>query len=306
MVMLLRGREIRVICMRIILLVFGFGILASQLSAIMGQTNLPSGTVFSDCEGCPQVVVIPAGEFIMGSPDGDDISDRDEHPQHQVTVSRAFAIGRFEVTAAEMRFFAQETRGKISRAIEIELFYIYQQQFEDSPSAETVENINFPAVVYEWEMAQAYVAWLSERTGHTYRLPTEAEWEYAARGGTTTPYYWGTTASHEFGNYDGEGFRDDFPDGASPVVWFPPNNFGLYDMGGNVWEWTQDCWKGSYNDTPRDGSSQLSGVCNQRVTRGGSWDSSAGALRSANRSYGRLNHPGGIFTQGFRVQRELN
>jgi formylglycine-generating enzyme required for sulfatase activity len=151
-----------------------------------------------------------------------------------------------------------------------------------------------------WDDAQQYVAWLSKMTGKSYRLLTEAEWEYAARARTTTAYYWGDEFLKGYANCNGCGSK--WNNQTSPVGSFDPNAFGLYDMAGNVWQWVQDCYD-DYKDAPTDGSASISGDCNRRVVRGGSWDNDPRSLRSANRSrsptvarYGSL---------GFRVGRTL-
>ena len=153
-----------------------------------------------------------------------------------------------------------------------------------------------------WDDAQLYVQWLSEQTGHAYRLPTEAEWEYAARAGTTTAYSWGNDIGRNLANCDGCGSQWD-EDRTAPVGSFPANAFGLHDMHGNVWEWVLDCWNDTYSGAPTDGSAWLSGNCGRRVLRGGSWVSYPRNLRSAYRDW----YPPGIrnYIIGFRVARTL-
>ena len=159
---------------------------------------------------------------------------------------------------------------------------------------------NRPVINVSWEDAQSYVKWLSEQTGHAYRLPTEAEWEYAARAGTTTAYSWGNDVGRNLANCDGCGSQWD-EDRTAPVGSFPPNAFGLHDMHGNVREWVEDCWNASYSGAPTDGSAWRSGDCGNRVFRSGDWLWFSGSLRSADRD---SNAPGYRSNgNGFRVAR---
>jgi formylglycine-generating enzyme required for sulfatase activity len=168
-----------------------------------------------------------------------------------------------------------------------------------------------PVINVNWADAQRYVDWLNRRTGmKTYRLLTEAEWEYAARGGTSTPFSFGATITPDQANYNGtytygDGAKGVFRNRTMPVASFAPNPFGLYDMAGNVWEWVQDCYAASYADLPRDGSANTTVGCNNRVLRGGSWASYPQHLRSA---YRFLINPVARFDNwgvGFRVARTL-
>jgi len=235
----------------------------------------------------PELVVIRAGSFRMGSNDG----DSDEKPPHEVTISQAFALGRTEVTFEEYdRFCAATGRSK--------------------PADEGWGRGTRPVINVSWEDAQAYARWLSEQTGETYRLPSEAEWEYAARAGTTTAYWWGDQASREYANYGTDaglgGFaqRRDRWEYTAPVGPFQTNDFGLHDMHGNVWEWVEDCWNDSYQGAPTDGSAWKQGECQRRVLRGGSWSNYPRYLRSANRV--RVNSGLRSIYYGFRVARTLN
>ena len=151
-----------------------------------------------------------------------------------------------------------------------------------------------------WKDAQAYVAWLSEETGEEYRLPSEAEWEYAARAGSTTKYSWGNKIGVNQANCDNDSCGDQW-EYAAPVGSFAPNGFGLYDIHGNVWEWVQDCWNGSYAGAPSDGSAWRTGNCADRLKRGGSWSSPPGNLRAAYRSGSEYRNS----NTGFRVARTL-
>jgi formylglycine-generating enzyme required for sulfatase activity len=227
----------------------------------------------------PEMVLIEGGEFLMGSdPDVDSYAQVDEQPQHSVTIE-PFYIGKYPVTFAEYAVFAQSTG--------------WQQ-----PDDQGWGRDRRPVINVSFEDAAAYCVWLSEQTGKRYSLPSEAEWEYAARAGARSRWYWGE-------NEDNAGDYAWFETNANrpqPVGGKQPNDFGLYDMAGNVWEWVQDCWHGDYSNAPDDGRAWLEdngGDCGGRVVRGGSWGSSAVDLRSAYRSWSftvtRRN------AQGFRV-----
>jgi len=161
-----------------------------------------------------------------------------------------------------------------------------------------------PVINVGWDDAQTYVAWLSKMTGQPYRLLTEAEWEYAARAGTTTAYYWGGEIGKENANCNDCGSEWDNRQKTSPVGSFKPNAFGLYDMAGNVWQWVQDCYHGDYIEAPTDGSAWTSGDCSSRVVRGGSWYTHPHGLRSASRSWNATANRIGYL--GFRVGRTLS
>jgi formylglycine-generating enzyme required for sulfatase activity len=242
------------------------------------------GTRFRDCSECPEMVVIPAGTFVMGSPLSEQGRIDWEGPQRTIRLPQSIAVGRFEATFAE--WDACVAGGGCGR---------YR------PSDRGWGRGNRPVINVSWHDAQAYVSWLNQRVpGAGYRLLTEAEWEYAARAGTTTPYSWGVSVGHGNANCDGCGSEREIRQ-TVPVGSFAPNAFGLYDMHGNVWEWTQDCFRGDLNGQPVDGSAFVSGSCGSRVLRGGSWDNAPMNLRSANR-FGNTPVPRN-FLNGFRVSR---
>ncbi len=272
-------------------LVLLLGLAASP--TLQAQT---AGEVLDDCDGkgwCPEMVVVPAGSFLMGSP-GDE-TDRwaDEGPQHEVTIARPFAIGVHEVTFDEW-----------DACVEGGGCNGYPAADEGWGRGKR------PVVKVSWNDAQAYVEWLSAETGETYRLPSEAEWEYAARAGTTTPFHFGATISTDQANYDGtkaygEGTAGEFRQQTVPVGAFPANAFGLHDMHGNAFEWVDDCWNSSgYDGAPSDGSAWTSGDCDQRVMRGGSGLSEPYVVRAASR-YRHVANSRSYFN-GFRVARDLN
>ncbi len=254
------------------------------------------GARFHDCEKCPEMVVIPPGRFQMGSPAGEVGRSSDEGPVHEVTHQRPFAIGRFEVSIAEWKACVE---AKVCR---------------DVPDDRRGGGTNRPVTDVSWRDAQQYVGWLRALTGQHYRLPSESEWEYAARAGTTSPRYWEErSVACAFANvYDISGQRVhqfewahftciDANATTAPTGDYLANNFGLYDMLGNVWEWVEDCWNDSYDNALADGRPQLEGDCGRRTVRGGSWKNVAWATRSAFRGWQGVNDR--VDANGFRVAR---
>ncbi len=232
----------------------------------------------------PLMVTIPAGRFRMGCLSNDDDCSDDEHPAHDVTIGAPFALSVFAVTFQEWDacVAAGGCRGH-------------------RPDDEGWGRGTHPVINVSWDDAKEYVAWLSAETGASYRLPSESEWEYATRAGTTTKYHWGDDIGSNRANCN-EGCRDRF-DGTAPVGSFAPNAWGLHDMHGNVSEWVEDCWNGNYRGAPSDGSAWLRGECERRVSRGGSWYSSPRLLRAAFRN---TNSTGlRSYILGFRVARTL-
>jgi formylglycine-generating enzyme required for sulfatase activity len=219
---------------------------------------------FRECAGdCPEMIVIPAGEFLMGSPETEKYRDADEGPQHKVTIARSFAVSKFHVTFAD--WDACVSVGGCP-------------QVGDSGFGRGTR----PVLNVTWYDAQRYVAWFSKMTGQHYRLLTEAEWEYAARADTTTAYFWGDEIGKGIANCDGCGSAWDKRE-TSPVGSLPPNAFGLYDMHGNAFQWVEDCYHPNYDGAPADGSARISEDCARRVVRGGSWFDNPQDIRSAAR-----------------------
>ena len=244
---------------------------------------------FKDCTGCPEMVVIPAGEFTMGSPDSEPF--RAAETQHRVTIAAPFAVGKFEITFAQWDACVKGGGCDNYR-----------------PDDQHWGRGKRPVIDMSWENAKAYVNWLSRKSGKTYRLLSEAEWEYATRAGTTTAYSTGKTISPRQANYDGSGDGSG-PSEANrqktmPVGSFPANAFGLHDMHGNVSQWVEDCWHDDYTAmAPADGSAWLDGDCNGRVLRGGSWGDSEVELRSAARTGEYKSNSS--YNDGLRVARSL-
>jgi formylglycine-generating enzyme required for sulfatase activity len=248
------------------------------------QTLKPSAS-FEDCAAdCPEMIVIPAGSFVMGSPTTEPGRQSTEAPQHHVTIAKPFAVSKFTVTFAQ--WDACVAHGDCATQVSDHGWGRDRQ----------------PAINVTWADAQRYVAWLSKISGKTYRLPTEAEYEYAARAGTQTAYPWGDDVGNNNANCAGCGSRWDATKPA-PVGSFAPNQFGLYDMVGNVWAWVEDCLHEDYSHAPTDGSAWMTGDCGSHRLRGGSWASVADELRSANR--GRSATDDRLSIVGFRVGRTL-
>jgi formylglycine-generating enzyme required for sulfatase activity len=269
---------------------------------------------FQECTDCPVMVGIPAGSFIMGSPAGEPGHFDNEGPQHGVSV-RAFALAKYDVTAAQFITFLEATGYKPAacNAILDLRWHPAVAGHARAPAGDYPPQ--WPAVCLEWKDAKAYIAWLngvaekahpSLGTRAPYRLPTEAEWEYAARGGTTTARWWGDALGHNNANCNGCGSPDDARV-LSDVDGFASNPFGLYGMLGNAWQWTADCWHPNYKDAPRDGSAWTTGDCTRHVLRGGSWDNVPVFVRSAARTGSPAVNGEYDYSSlaGFRVARTL-
>ena len=245
---------------------------------------------FRDCERCPLMVTVPAGTFRMGSPRSEKYRSEFEGPQHSVTIESPFAVGVYEVTFDEWE--ACHRGGGCPG---------------DQPDGEGWGRGRRPVVNVSWVDAQAYVSWLSAETGQRYRLLSEAEWEYVARAGTETARYWGETEAGRCSYANGLDSYAPCNDGyeyTAPVGSFAPNAFGLYDVLGNVWEWTEDCWNESYAGAPTTGSARQSGDCSHHVLRGGSWGLTPEIIHSTF----RIEEPAVSRSTavGFRVARTVN
>ena len=233
--------------------------------------SLPSGTPFRDCDVCPEMVMISSGRFMMGSSFFEQNRRNTEIPRHRVNIPKRFAMGKFEVTFAEWEACVRE-RG-----------------CTHNPLDNGWGRGRRPVINVSWEDAQQYTQWLSAHSGKTYRLPSEAEWEYAARAGSGTPFTTGETITPAQANFNTAQSYASVASGSvkgAPVVVgsFQPNAFGLHDVHGNVLEWTEDCANPNYQEAPEDGSAWLSGDCKQRMTRGGAWSNVARDVRLAARN----------------------
>ena len=231
------------------------------LTAEQAHVRTPSAPPFKECTDCPEMVLVPAGKFVMGSPRDGPV---EEHPPHEVTIARAFAVSKFELTFDE--WDACVAHGDCD---------VDKEAHDWGRGRQPVINVS-------WDDAQRYVAWLSRITGKTYRLLTEAEWEYAARGGKQTTYSWGDEIGTNNANCASCGSEWDSKSSAA-VGSFAANAFGLYDMHGNVWEWVEDCYDDNYDGAPTDGSARTGAECD-RAVRGGSWLAGPQYIRSASRS----------------------
>jgi len=281
-------------------LIIALFILAATLGRVLwdAQTQVPPlSTIaeeilkpkhsFKECASCPEMIVIPAGSFVMGSPDGEKNRANNEGLQHRVTFARPFAVGRFAVTFDE--WDACVADGDCNGY---------------SPNDGGWGRGRRPVIYVSWNDAKTYVHWLSNKTGKAYRLLSEAEREYVTRAGTATPYWWGASISTRLANYyDGAGSGREDQQQTLPVDSFQPNPWGLYPVHGNIWEWTEDCYHDDYRGAPSDGSAWTSGDCGSRVIRGGSWTDLPGNLRAASRTSASAGDWDGL--EGFRVARTL-
>ena len=296
---------------------------------------------FQDCQKCPVMVEIPAGEFLMGSKPGEAESQGDELPAHTVKIQHALAVGKYEVSVKEYQDFIAATSATIDKGCYIRttiptMTYPDEGLTEKEPARDGSANLpdwvedsekhwknpgfsqdeDHPVVCVSWNDAVAYASWLSQKTGKHYRLLTEAEWEYVARAGTKSSRYWGDAELFcEYANVADFTLRQLFPawkganceDGyayTARIGSFKPNAFGLHDILGNVLEWVEDCWVDHYEDTPIDGSSWLEGDCSRKTVRSGSWFDGPRLLRSSNR-YGYYKE-GKNYTLGFRIARDVD
>jgi len=279
----------------------------------LSEQSFSVGDVFQDTlkDGSkgPEMVWIAAGSFQMGDIQGG--GESDEKPVHRVSITQDFGMGRYEVTVGEFRQFVNAT-GYRTEAEKGDGCYIYKNGWNKKRDANWrnpyfSQNDNHPVVCISWNDAVAYAEWLSQQTGKKYRLPTEAEWEYVARAGTTTKYWWGNTASHDYANYGADSCCSPLARGkdrweyTAPVSSFAPNQFGIYNTVGNVWEWTQDIYSSDYykNTIYSDPTGPSTG--SDRVYRGGGWYGTATYCRAALRDGGS---PGvRDYDLGFRLLR---
>lgn len=290
------------------------------------------GQVFSDpfldiSGQAPHMVVIPTGEFLMGSSGDEPDHQANESPQHKVKIVRGFAIARGEVTVGQFRRFVQAS-GYVPDSVKLGGSSVYDGRsgvmrnehdatWEDDYAGNPA-NANLPVVNVSWNDAHAYVQWLSNHTGKLYQLPSEAQFAYALRAGSKQRYWWGQgVPTNKVENITGsndrspkgrrwthsfKGYRDGYW-GPAPSTSFAPNPFGLYDMDGNVTEWVRDCWHANYTRAPNDGSAWINPGCSTRVLRGGSWGSGPEQVRSAWRRGALADTRSGRV--GFRVARQL-
>jgi formylglycine-generating enzyme required for sulfatase activity len=270
------------------------------LQSPSGGASPKAGESFKDCAGCPEMVVVPAGSFTMGSPGNEPEHQDSEGPQRTVTIGRPFAVGRFHVTRDQFAAFVQETKYAASTTC------IKYPSLDNTGSWRNpgfAQDGSHPVVCVSWDDANAYANWLTKKTGKSYRLLSEAEFEYAARASTTTPFWWGSSITPAQANYDstGGGNKGDYRHRTASVDSFKPNPWGLYNVHGNAWQWMEDCWHGNYNGAPPTDGTAWTTSCDDsnHAIRGGSWRDSPGSLRAAAR--GGYSAPD--YTAGFRLAR---
>jgi len=249
-------------------------------------------TWFKDCSTCPEMVVVPAGTFTMGSPASEPERERDED-QARVTISKPFAVGRFAIMFDEWDACVADGGCKGYKPVD--------QGWGRGKR---------PVINVSWDDVQSYVAWINRKSGKSYRLLSESEREYVTRAGTTTPFWWGTSITPQLANYNG--MAESYSGGGSKgeytrrivlVDSFEANPWGLYNVHGNVWEWTEDCWNAENAGNPANGSARTNGDCSRRVLRGGAWNYAPRFLRSASR--GKYYNTGRDYSIGFRLTRTL-
>ena len=304
--------------------------LASRAPRVLSTAEecaLKPKDAFRECEGCPAMVVVPAGVFTMGSPASEPGRDDDEGPQHDVRIAKAFAIGEFPVTVDEFKVFVNATGYDAGSTCDAWRGIFWKSQsgrsWRDPGFAQTGSH---PVVCVGWRDAQAYAKWLSGKTGKAYRLPSESEWEYADRGrtnpGAYPRYFFGDSDADfcKYGNGGDQTKQKQIPPEQLPKNWsalpcssgyvytspvgsFRPNAFGLFDMNGNVWQWVEDCPHDNYNGAPQNGASWATANCVERVDRGGSWLFGRGFLQAAYRGieFTAARH----YDAGFRLARTL-
>lgn len=296
-----------------------FGILLIVLASLIPAVGLPvrveagerGAKTFRDCEMCPEMVTVPPGKFIMGSPETEKDRDADEG-QHTVVITYSFAVSKGPIT---WDLWDACVRDRVCDGPSVEAALRLDR--DGKPIQGHVDHVrgNHPVFGVSWLDAQAFIHWLNRKTGkEKYRLLSESEFEYAARAGTTTVCWWGNEPSHDYANYgkdvgpDLGGMakgRDIWENSTSPVCSFPTNAFGLCDMHGNVYQWIEDCYESNGALLPTDGSAVRSGDCSVRGFRSNSFESSAKTLRSANRAFVYAPNTRGRSYLGFRVAKTL-
>lgn len=256
------------------------------------QSEAQSGKqTFRDRDWAPLMKVAPAGRFLMGSPESEPGRGLSEGPVHEVIFKKPFAIGVYPVTCREFARFAGAEANSVRGALKWTGFEMEQLTDAHWGDPGFHQSDNHPVTCISWDDATNYANWLSRETGHAYRLPTEAEWEYAARAETNTAYWWGQSMSGEHAHYDrsydatGEGAIGQCTVGTIAVDALPANPWGLHQLLGNAWEWCQDTWHENYAGSPVDGSAWVAGRQDRRIVRGGSWSGDPDVVRCAQRRW---------------------
>ena len=295
----------------------GIRMMAAAVLSIMGGLAASSnaaeraGKTFKDCEICPEMVVIPPGTFIMGSPETEKNRDKDEG-LHKVTIAYSFAVSKGPITWDQWEACARDAMcdgQAVETALRLDSEGRPIQNYGDHGRG------NHPVVGVSWWDAKVFIGWLNRKTGkENYRLLSESEFEYAARAGTATTYWWGNEPSHDYANYGKEvgqdlggmaAGRDVWENSTSPICSFPTNAFGLCDMHGNIYQWIEDCYETNIASLPTDGSAAKTGNCAVRGFRSNSFESNPKSLRSANRAFVYAPNTRGRNYLGFRVAKTL-
>jgi formylglycine-generating enzyme required for sulfatase activity len=299
---------------RIVSTTLMLAVVAAFASFVTSRAEERKDREFQECKMCPVMVGIPAGTFLMGSPADEAGRFDSEGPQHEVTI-KAFALGKYDITSEAFLAFLKETGYRPAPCNSI-LNMGWSSPEGGSGSPYQGDLPRWPAVCFDWRDAERYIAWLNgkvrlehpaaARATGPYRLPTEAEWEYAARGGTKTARWWGDAIGKGNANCNGCGSEWDNRLFAN-VDSFASNPFGLYGMLGNAWQWTADCWHPNYVGAPQDGSAWTEAYCSRHVIRGGSWHNLPVFVRSAARVGRELDDDGSDYSglAGLRVARDL-
>jgi formylglycine-generating enzyme required for sulfatase activity len=316
------ARRVQTTLAVIALVLIGCGVAVSAPRLDSGRP----GQSFRDCADCPEMVIVPAGSFVMGAPEAEtarelsrgsiwEVSNRyalaQEHPQHSVKIGRPFALGKYPVTRGEYAAFVRSAHYAVKGEC-----LIYDGGRYTHPAGSDWRSAGFtqtdrdPVVCASWNDAEAYIAWLNGRLhsepsfkhNDPYRLPSETEWEYSARAGTPTARWWGDRIGT--GNADCNGCGSQWDNQrTAPVGSFRPNPFALNDMLGGVWQWTEDCWHKDYLGAPANGDPWITADCPGRVMRGGNWHNDPWVVRSAGRTFNYVNERTNYI--GFRVARNV-
>ncbi|GLP96848.1 hypothetical protein GCM10007895_21540 [Paraferrimonas sedimenticola] len=279
--------------------------LASAAETVDAQTEQPGDTI-QDCPYCPQLIVVPSGSFLKGSPDSELGRLSNEGPQHQVDINYQFAVSKFEISKLEYSIFVSDSNYQSNGC------WVYDGEWIERPDhgwqkPGFEQDDTHPATCISWDDAKAYINWLTQKTGHDYRLLSAAEWEFLARTGSDNPSCTvanlaDQTAAQAYPGWTVHSCTDGFVNTA-PTSAFQANELGIYGLSGNVFEWVEDCWNQTYQGAPTDGSAWSDGDCRQRVLKGGSWFSQPNFVRYAFRNH--LNSNTRASTLGFRIARTL-
>ena len=283
---------------------------------VAGGPGSTAGTALRDCPTCPLMMVLPTGRFQQGSAGDVDEVSRFASPRHAVVIGRSLAMSSNEVTVGEFREFIASTQHQIAGCNTYDGRWEFRQDASWQAPGFAQSDMH-PVTCVSWDDAAAYVAWLTAKSGHVYRLPSSAEWEYAARAGSDAELPWGATAAaacadanvadysaaQRFPGWQVFPCTDNYVNTA-PVGSFKANAFGLHDLLGNVFEWVQDCWHDDYTAAPADGSAREEAGCSERELRGGSWFSAPRYVNAAYRN--RFEHGYRSSSIGIRVVREMD